>query len=123
MLTLRHKDTLYYKYGGSDTRFNNLGGMHLLYWESIQRAKNLGLRVFDLGRSDAGQTGLITFKGRWGATESRLSYFRFTSSPNPIHAFDPSVSNWKTRVMKRVFAQAPVSFLPVLGKVLYKHIE
>ena len=31
------------------SRFNNLGSMHLLYWESIQRAKESGLRVFDLG--------------------------------------------------------------------------
>src|SRR6202046_2543715 len=34
MLTLQHKNTLVYKYGGSDTRFNNLGSIHSLYWES-----------------------------------------------------------------------------------------
>ena len=35
MITLRHKDTLIYKYGCSDSRYNNLGGMPMLYWKSI----------------------------------------------------------------------------------------
>jgi len=38
-LTIRYKDTLVYKYGGSDVSYNRLGGMHLLYWNSIQDAK------------------------------------------------------------------------------------
>ncbi len=124
MLTLRYKDTLFYKYGGSDIRFNNLGGMHLLYWESIQRAKASGLRVFDLGRSDASQAGLITFKSRWGAAESRLTYLRLARSENenPVHIFDSTGPTWKRRVMKQVFAHAPISILPLLGKALYKHV-
>ena len=36
ILTLRHKDTLMYKYGCSDAAFNNLGGTHLLFWRSIE---------------------------------------------------------------------------------------
>jgi CelD/BcsL family acetyltransferase involved in cellulose biosynthesis len=122
MLTLRYKDTLYYKYGGSDVRFNNLGGMHLLYWEAIQRAKDSGLRLFDLGRSDADQAGLITFKKRWGATQSRLVYLRFAPSPNHVHAFEPAHETWRTRLAKQVFARAPVGMLPILGKAFYKHI-
>ena len=47
MLTVRYKDTLVYKYGASDFRYNNLGGMHLLYWTSIQEGKASGLRFFD----------------------------------------------------------------------------
>jgi len=124
MLTLRYKDTLLYKYGGSDIRFNNLGGMHLLYWECIQRAKASGLRVFDLGRSDASQGGLITFKSRWGAAESRLTYLRCASSEceNLVHSFDSAGATWKTRIMKQVCAHAPVSILPLVGRALYKHV-
>ena len=70
MLTLRHGDTLVYKYGCSNRSFNNLGGMHLLYWQAIQEAKAAGLRRFDFGRTDIDQQGLITFKKRWGGVES-----------------------------------------------------
>ena len=80
MLTLRHKDALVYKYGGSDVDHNNLGPMHLLYWMAIQDAKALGLRYFDLGRTDAGQSGLITFKNRWGAKQLPLTYSRHPSA-------------------------------------------
>ena len=122
MLTIRYKDTLVYKYGGSDARFNNLGGMHLLYWQAIQDAKNLGLRIFDLGRSDADQAGLITFKARWGATQSKLTYSRLVPMGNSMHIFDPAVRTWRTRIAKQVFAHAPTRVLSALGTALYRHI-
>ena len=122
MLTLQHKNTLVYKYGGSDTRFNNLGSIHSLYWESIQRAKELGLETFDLGRSDLDQMGLITFKSRWGATLSNLTYFRLSRSENPKHWFESAGSTWKTRTANAVLSHAPASVLPTLGGFLYKHI-
>src|SRR5208282_5243177 len=50
------------KYGCSDARFNNLGGMHLLFWRSIEEAKKDGLRTFDLGRSGREGAGLNVFK-------------------------------------------------------------
>ena len=48
ILTFRHKDTLVYKFGCSDARFNNLGGTQFLFWKAIQQANLAGLRVFDL---------------------------------------------------------------------------
>ena len=122
MLTIRYKDTLVYKYGGSDTQFNNLGGMHLLYWKAIQDAKNSGLRTFDLGRSDHAQDGLITFKSRWGAKQSILTYIRFGVTGSSEHIFDPAGTSWKLRIVKRAFAHAPTRLLSALGGVLYKHV-
>src|SRR5208337_3959881 len=55
MITVRYKDTMTYKYGCSDTRFNRFGSMHLLFWNAIQEAKNSGLHSFDFGRTDADQ--------------------------------------------------------------------
>jgi lipid II:glycine glycyltransferase (peptidoglycan interpeptide bridge formation enzyme) len=121
MLTLRYKDTLVYKNGGSDSRFHNLGAMHLLYWESIRDAKNLGLRTFDLGRTDAEQAGLIKFKSRWGAEQSTLTYTRFATKGRSQHIFDQNGSAWKMRLLKHAFAVAPRRLLPALGTFLYKH--
>ena len=121
MLTLRYKDTLVYKNGGSDSRFHNLGAMHLLYWESIRDAKHLGLRTFDLGRTDVEQTGLIKFKSRWGAEQSTLTYTRFATKGHSQHIFDQNGSAWKMRLLKHAFAVAPRRLLPALGGFLYKH--
>jgi len=122
MITLRFKDTLVYKYGGSDSKFNNLGGMHLLFWRSIMDAKNAGLRSLDLGRSNADQPGLITFKSRWGATQSALVYSRYAVAGEPTHWFDLPSSDWKSRTSKQILALLPLSALNVLGDLLYKHV-
>lgn len=122
MLTLSHKNTLVYKYGCSDSRFNKLGGMHLLFWNSIQEAKHSGLQTLDFGRTDAAQTGLITFKNRWGATQSDLVYSRYGVSGNSTHVFDLPLDNWKSRAAKRGLAQLPLGALSVLGNLLYRHV-
>jgi lipid II:glycine glycyltransferase (peptidoglycan interpeptide bridge formation enzyme) len=121
MLTLRYKDTLIYKNGGSDSRFHNLGAMHLLYWESIRNAKDVGLRTFDLGRTDAEQVGLIKFKDRWGAARSTLTYTRFAITGHSKHIFDQNGQGWKIRLFKRALAITPRAFLPSIGSLLYKH--
>ncbi len=77
ILTLCHKNTLTYKYGASDAAYNSLGGVQLVHWSAIRDAKAAGLQVYDLGRSDVEQSGLITFKDRWGAKQSTLTYSRF----------------------------------------------
>src|SRR5438034_5555456 len=80
IVTLSFRDVLVYKYGCSDERFHNLGGMHLLLWKAIQEGKSNGAREFDLGRSDRDNPGLITFKDRWGATRSQLTYWRYPAA-------------------------------------------
>jgi hypothetical protein len=121
MLTVRYKDALVYKNGGSDARYHKLGAMHLLYWESIRDAKNLGLRTFDLGRTDAEQAGLIRFKSRWGAKQSTLTYTRFAITGHSRHIFDQNGTGWKMRLLKRAFGVTPRGLLPTIGRFLYKH--
>ena len=121
IITIRHKDSMYYKYGGSDVRFNNLGGMHHVYWQAIQDAKRLGLRTFDLGRSDVDQPGLITFKSRWGAQISSLNYYRIPRTASAVHCFEPGTA-WRKRIGGRIFAHTPAPILSAIGARLYKHI-
>ena len=122
MITIRHKETLVYKYGCSDSAFNNLGSMHLLFWKAIQDAKACGLRFFDLGRTDADQQGLITFKNRWGATQSVVNYSRYSVSEQCAHLFDLSAAKWKSKVAKCMLAHLPLGTLSTIGSVLYGHI-
>lgn len=122
MLTLRYKNTLVYKYGCSDSRFNRFGGTHLLFWNSIQEAKGQGLYAFDFGRSDDSQSGLITFKSRWGATESALVYSRYAALGSSTHFFDLPVGDWKSQAAKRILRRLPSGTLSMIGSYLYKHV-
>ncbi len=122
MLTIRYKDTLIYKYGGSDARYNKLGSMHLLFWASIRDARASGLRYFDLGRTDADQFGLITFKNRWGAKKSLLTYSRYALSGELSRAFDLSSAKARSGHARGLLAYLPDGLVSLLSRALYKHV-
>ena len=117
ILTLRYKHVLVYKYGCSDQSFNNLGGTQLLFWNAIQEAKNDHLSEFDMGRSDCENVGLAVFKDRWGASRTRLTYFRY-----PARNIPNAVGLMRTEIRKYVWSHAPSSVLAVAGRVLYKYM-
>ena len=121
ILTIRHKHTLVYKYGCSDTSLNHLGGTQLLFWRSIQEARRDGLLAFDLGRSDSDNPGLITFKDRLGATRSSVAYSRFSPSLDS-GAFGAPGAEWAGRIARRLAPHLPDRVLRLAGSVLYKHI-
>jgi hypothetical protein len=117
ILTLRHKHVLVYKYGCSDHRFNHLGGTQLLFWKAIQEAKDDQLSEFDLGRTDCDDAGLLTFKDRWGATRSILTYSRF-----PFQQPDTVGATTNAHIAKYLVACVPDRLLAAAGRVLYKHV-
>jgi lipid II:glycine glycyltransferase (peptidoglycan interpeptide bridge formation enzyme) len=117
IVTIQFKDILVYKYGCSDSRFNNLGGNSLLFWRAIQDAKKNGLLKYDLGRSEIDNSGLVTFKENWGAVSTSLDYYRLPAQ-QPFHVN----SGWRTRVARSVFSLMPDTLLAATGKLLYRHI-
>ena len=122
ILTLRYKHVLTYKYGCSDPEFHSLGGMHLLLWRSIQEAKRDGLHVFDLGRSHWRNRGLITFKDRWGAARSVLTYSRIGELTPASRARFPQRTGWKERIVRSISRHLPNPMFRALGALVYKHI-
>jgi len=116
IVLLRHLDTVVYKYGASDERFHNLGGMPFLFWNAIQRASNDGACCLDLGRSDRDNEGLITFKDRLGAERSELRYLRYSAGS----AASPE-ARWGARMAQRVIANVPDRLFVSAGRLLYRH--
>jgi Acetyltransferase (GNAT) domain len=117
ILTLRFKETAYYKYGSSDARFHYLGAMPFLLWNAISEAKTSGAAVFDLGRTDPIDLGLMTFKNNWVREPQPLVYWKFPTSPGDATRFE-----WKINLMKRIFSYTPNRLLTVAGRLIYPHI-
>jgi hypothetical protein len=117
VLTLSFRNRIYYKYGCSDRRFHNLGGMQMLLWRTIQQGKNGGAETLDLGRSDVGQPSLATFKDHWGSTRSQLTYYRYPGvrQPSRFH-------KWTTEVARHAFARLPNSLLATASRLVYPHM-
>ena len=117
VLTVQHRDVVVYKYGCSSAAFRNLGAMPFLLWNTILEAKAAGLAWLDLGRSDADNPGLLTFKDRWGATRSELAYLRW--SRKHVH----EVPGWRSSAMMRHFMSIlPDAVLQATGRILYPHV-
>src|SRR4029077_19220650 len=117
ILTMTFKNSLVYKYGCSDARCHNLGGMPLLFWKTIQKGKVLGAHEFDLGRSEVDNPGLVNFKEHLGAAGSQLLYLRIER-----HLSRPTVTDWKVRFLRKAFSQMPNPLLKLAGSLFYRYI-
>jgi CelD/BcsL family acetyltransferase involved in cellulose biosynthesis len=96
--------------------------MQFLFWRSIQEAKREGFQVFDLGRSDSDQTGLITFKDRLGSMQTTLTYSRFSCSAHSRGNYTPAECDWQKRAAQRIVASLPNCLLPAIGRLVYRHV-
>ena len=76
-----------------------------------------GLQEFDLGRSEIDNAGLVTFKDRWRAQRTTLTYVRLSTQRPPI-----VTDGYRMQVAKRVFACMPDGLLVATGRMLYRHI-
>jgi lipid II:glycine glycyltransferase (peptidoglycan interpeptide bridge formation enzyme) len=117
ILTLRHRSSVVYKYGCSDERFHHLAGMPFLFWKLIEEGKESGVEEIDFGRSDLDNQGLITFKDRFGTTRKALRYLRYS----PSGARDLTAVG-RSQTIRKFFSVLPDAVLPVVGRMLYRHM-
>ena len=117
LLTLRHRSTVIYKYGCSDKKFHNLGGMPFLFWKLIEEGRASGAELIDFGRTELHNEGLITFKNRFGTTRSVLTYYRY---PDPESG--ELVAKRDSLFVRQVCSILPDAVCCAAGRVLYKHM-
>ena len=117
ILTLTCRNTVVYKYGGSDAAHHARGGMPFLFWRAIQQAQAAGIEVLDLGRSDLHQQGLIAFKDHLGAVRTDLTYFGIPGRS----AASPRIG-LLSRAARRAAAHVPDAVLDLSGRLLYRHL-
>jgi hypothetical protein len=117
ILTLRFRDTVYYKYGCSDRKFKKLGATTLLLWKAIQDAKAGGAKEFDLGRSEVDNKGLVAFKDHWANARAQMVYWRY-----PATDILALTEDQRLKIAKRIFAWVPYKLLELTGKLIYRHI-
>jgi hypothetical protein len=117
IITLAFKKSLVYKYGCSDSKYHNLGGTSLLFWNAIRDGKQNGAEEFDLGRSAPEDPGLIAFKGHLGAAATELSYYR-----HPVPTARDQDSDGKFSWARQVVARLPEPVFSQVGRLLYRHL-
>lgn len=116
LFTLRHGDSVIYKYGCSDERFHPMGAMPFLFWHLIEESKGEGAAWIDFGRTDLNQVGLLTFKDHFGGRRQRLTYLRY-----PPEAEATVEVPSEMRFARRIFHLLPDGASTVLGGLAYRH--
>jgi lipid II:glycine glycyltransferase (peptidoglycan interpeptide bridge formation enzyme) len=117
ILTVSFRNTMLYKYGGSEAAQHRLGGMPFLFWRLIQQARARGFVELDLGRTDVDQSGLIAFKEHLGAERSTINYYS-----SSVGRGDAWRRGWLPKVGRGVLARLPDSALDLVGRLVYKHL-
>jgi CelD/BcsL family acetyltransferase involved in cellulose biosynthesis len=118
IFSVAHKQKMIYKYGCSDAQSHNLGGMQFLFWDLIRDSKTRGFEEIDFGRSECENTGLVTFKDRWGTKRQLITYLRYPPRP-PAAVGSPSKI---MRLGNKVFEHCPPGLLRMAGRLLYPHV-
>jgi Acetyltransferase (GNAT) domain len=117
MLTITQGNSMVYKYGGSDSRFHQTGGVQMLFWKMLAEAKERGLCQVDLGRCEPENQSLLTYKERLGSRPGALTYWRY---PLTSSRFD--LQDWALSLAKPVFASVPDTLRIGMGSLLYRHV-
>jgi CelD/BcsL family acetyltransferase involved in cellulose biosynthesis len=116
ILTLKHRRSVIYKYGCSDEKAHNLGGVPFLFWKLITESKAEGAETLDFGRSDLENEGLIRFKSEFGARQRNLTYYRSPGSEKQLTQARHS------RTVGRVVSLLPDGISCAAGRMLYRHM-
>lgn len=66
------QNSLFSKFAASNPDYLAVKPNTLLCWTGILEAKEMGCELYDFGRSDTGQDGLLAFKRAFGASEEDL---------------------------------------------------
>lgn len=117
ILTLKFRNSVYYKYGCSNMEFNRFGATPWLLWRAIVAAKSGGANEFDMGRTEENNAGLLVFKNHWVPHPKKLVYWNF-----PKVSSLQQVRGWKMNMAKRIFSSMPDGVRTIAGRVIYRHI-
>ncbi len=116
VFSLRHRQTVVYKYGCSDERFHHFAGMPFLFWRLIEESRQEGATQIDFGRTDLENEGLIEFKDRLGATRKMIRYLRYQASGTK-RLFEPS----ERSLQRNLFSLVPRALSAGVGQLAYRH--
>lgn len=119
IIVFKYKERVSAEYAAMDDDFFNLSPNHLLFWTAIKKAQEEGYQVFDFGRTDPNNRGLMDFKSRWGTkTIDLIQAFSPISAAQQIGAHG-AVSQ---KILRAICEKAPDFGCRAIGNFCYRHM-
>jgi len=114
---LHFNKKLLYKYSASNEIYLRLRPNHLILWDAIKWGAENGLELFDFGRTDISNTGLLSFKRAWGGQERDLHYYRLS-----YNGERGMRENTSPAIFQYALRRLPLPILRFMGNRLYRHM-
>ena len=105
-----------YKFGASDSRYQELRANNLVMWEAIKWYCRESYKDFDFGRTDMTNEGLRRYKLGWGAEESPICYYRYDTKQDRF-----IVGSQSGPPVCRFIRKMPIFLLRRIGELSYRH--
>jgi lipid II:glycine glycyltransferase (peptidoglycan interpeptide bridge formation enzyme) len=106
-----------YKFGASDSKFQDLRPNNLVMWEAVQRYAKMGIATLNFGRTSLTNEGLRRYKLGWGTQEKTMEYHKFDFRQDAFVRGQDQASGWHNNV----FRALPLFAAKWCGAFLYKH--
>jgi lipid II:glycine glycyltransferase (peptidoglycan interpeptide bridge formation enzyme) len=121
VLLLRTKGTVVYKYSASDPKILTLlAPNHLITWRAIELSRKLGAKVFDFGRTELNNAGLLRFKEMWSTKQEDLPYSYYPAPSGALHIYQNSRL---TDFGKNIWRLLPIPIASRIGGLIYKYLS
>ncbi len=107
-----------YKFGASDTEYQQLRANNLVMWQAIKWYAEKGYKNFCFGKTEPENDGLRRFKQGWGTKEQIIKYFKYDLANDMFIKTKEKLSGFHNKI----FGKMPISFLKLCGSIIYRHI-
>ena len=113
------KETLEIPWASSLRCFSQYSPNMLLYWNVLKYACENNYRVFDFGRSTAGE-GTYRFKEQWGAKPVQLYWNFWMKNVGPLPELNPKNPKYQTAI--KIWQKLPIGLTRLIGPRVVKNI-
>jgi lipid II:glycine glycyltransferase (peptidoglycan interpeptide bridge formation enzyme) len=118
LLVLKFNRVFSLEFTGNIHSYRKTGVNQLLYWKALQMAFTEKYRIFSFGRTSLQNSGLLDYKGRWGAIEKDVPTFIY-----PYSATNHSrESSFNYRLVKGLARHMPLPLFKLFGEFCYRHL-
>ena len=108
-----------YKFGASDSDFQQLRPNNLVIWEGIRHCAARGCEGLHFGRTGLGHEGLRRFKLGFGAREEEIKCCKYDYRAGRFVTDTDGTQGWFNAVFRRL----PLPLLRLAGEMLYRHVS
>jgi hypothetical protein len=114
---LRDESVIHYKWGARRSNSPSSAN-HLLFWNAIEEFAARA-QVFDLGRTDIRNQGLMRFKGELGATPHPLPSSFYPQAPKHLSA---EILTGHRVLVAKLWRRMPIPATALAGRLVYRFL-